>query len=117
MGYWTKKIGKYGSRKTTYNGITFDSKKEAERYTELAFLERQGIIKNLKRQVPFELQASFKKGKKTYRAIIYVADFVYDDPRLHKTIVEDTKGYRTPEYRLKQKLFEFKYSHLSIKEL
>lgn len=117
MGYWAKKVNKYNAKKTTCNGIIFDSKKEAERYTELAFLQRQGVIKDLQRQVPFELQASFKKGKRTYRAITYYADFVYTDTQTRRTIVEDTKGYRTEVYNIKKKLFEFKYPKLTIKEL
>ena len=52
-----------------------------------------------------EFQEFFKsklKGK-TYRAITYVADFVYkDDKGMH---VVDTKGYRTQVYKIKKKLF------------
>jgi len=35
-------ISKYNSKKTTIDGILFQSKKEAERYTELKLLEKAG---------------------------------------------------------------------------
>lgn len=40
---------KYKAKKTEYDGIMFDSKKEAQRYAELKILERAGVIKNLQR--------------------------------------------------------------------
>ena len=45
---------KYGARKTIVDGITFDSKKEANRYRELKLLEDAGEIEKLKMQVAFE---------------------------------------------------------------
>jgi len=35
---------KYGNRKVTVDGITFDSRKEAARWQELRFLEKAGEI-------------------------------------------------------------------------
>ena len=105
---------KYGAKKTEVDGIKFDSQKEANHYLELKLLERQGIIKDLRRQVRFELQPSYKKNGKTIKAISYVADFTYNQD--NKLIVEDTKGFRTEVYKLKKKLFEHKYD-LEIKEV
>lgn len=51
---------KYHNRKTIVDGITFDSKAEAERYKELKRLELIGVIKGL------ELQ---KLKKKLMRAV------------------------------------------------
>lgn len=48
-------MSKYNSKKTIVDGQTFDSRKEANRYQELLFLERVGAIKNLSRQVKFVL--------------------------------------------------------------
>ena len=45
-------------------------------------------------QVKYELQEAFTKNGKTYRKIEYIADFVYYDNKLKKTIVEDTKGIK-----------------------
>ena len=48
-------VRKYRSQKATYNGITFDSKRERDRYIDLLLLERAGEISELRLQVPFEL--------------------------------------------------------------
>lgn len=98
-----KRKSKYHSRKVTLDGITFDSKKEAARYSELRLLERAGAIRNLRRQVKFELIPSQRiDGKVVERPCAYIADFVYEHDG--ETIVEDTKGVRTPEYVIKRKL-------------
>ena len=84
---------KYHSRKITVDGIEFDSKKEAKRYSELLLLERAGAIQGLQRQVKYELIPSQRQdGRVVERACQYVADFVYEENG--KTVVEDVKGYR-----------------------
>ena len=94
---------KYHAKKTELDGITFDSKKEANRYAELKLLERSGAIHNLQRQVRYELiPAQKKNGKTVERACHYIADFVYEENG--KPVVEDVKGFRTKEYVLKRKL-------------
>ena len=108
---------KYKAKKTSIDGIKFDSQKEANRYLNLLVLQRAGFIQDLHRQVRFELQPSYKKNGKTIRPIYYVADFVYYDTFKGQKIVEDTKGYRTEIYKLKKKLFEFRYPELEIKEV
>ena len=99
---------KYGAQKTVVNGVEYDSKKESKRGQELEYLEKIGKISNLQRQVKFELQPAFTNnvGEKI-RSITYVADFVYEDDG--QKIVEDSKGFRTKEYVLKKKMFQFKY--------
>ena len=108
---------KYHNTKTFINGIKFDSKLEAKRYTELKLLEKQGLIKDLTIQPSYELIPSFKKNNKTYRKTQYIADFSYYDVDLDKTIVEDTKGFKTDVYLLKKKLFEYNYPNLTIREV
>lgn len=94
---------KYHSRKITKDGITFDSVKEYRRFCELHLLERAGAIADLKRQVKFELIPSQRvNGKVVERPCTYVADFVYKEGG--KTVVEDTKGFRTKDYIIKRKL-------------
>ena len=94
---------KYHSRKVEYNGTLFDSKKELERYKVLAAMEERGEIDQLQRQVKFELIPK-QPGE---RAVNYIADFVYIcDGQM---IVEDVKGYRTPEYIIKRKLMLQRY--------
>ena len=108
-------MNKYRNKKVQIDRYVFDSQLEGRRYRELALLERAGEIKNLRLQVPFLLQDSFKKNGKTYRKIEYIADFVYEEKG--QTIVEDTKGMKTDVFKIKQKLFEYKYPNLTIKEI
>lgn len=109
---------KYGAKKVTSNGITFDSKKEAKRYTELLILQKNNHIKDLQTQVKYVLIPSQKdeKGKVIERECSYKADFVYFDIEANKTIVEDTKGFRTPEYKIKRKLMLYVHN-IRIKEV
>ena len=86
---------------------------EANRYCELKLLEKAGKISNLKLQPRFLLQEGFKKNGKTYRKIDYIADFKYIEN--DKIIVEDTKGQETEIFKLKHKLFEYKYPEYELK--
>ena len=109
-------MSKYGNRKTTVNGITFDSKHEAHRYIELMYMERAKLISNLRRQVRFTLIPNqYRNGKLIERKTEYVADFVYTDA-YGVTIVEDAKGCRTDVYRIKRKLMLEKYG-IEIREV
>lgn len=109
---------KYGAKKVVSNGKTFDSKKEAKRYTELLILQKNGYIKDLQTQVKYVLIPSQKdeQGKVIERECSYKADFVYFDIEANKTIVEDTKGFRTPEYKIKRKLMLYVHN-IRIKEV
>lgn len=92
-----RSVAKYRNTKTVVDGITFDSKAEAMRYNELKLLERAGVISDLKLQIPFVLfpkQAGEREAK-------YIADFVYTENG--SQVVEDCKGFKTPEYILKRK--------------
>lgn len=108
----TKK-NKFNAKKTKIDGIEYDSKWEAQKGIELKRKEEAGLIKDLKRQVVFELQEEFinNQGKK-FRPITYIADFMYFDCETGKTVVMDTKSKatRTDAYMIKRKLFEYKYS-------
>lgn len=104
---------KYHARKTTVDGITFDSRKEADRYLVLKGMEEDGSIEELRRQVRYELIPAFDVDGRHYRPVFYVADFVYREDG--KEVVEDVKGMRTDVYRLKSKLFAKRYD-MSIKE-
>lgn len=96
-------MAKYHNRKVTRDGETFDSVKEYRRFCELRLLERAGAVTDLQRQVKFELiPAQRIDGKVAERACSYVADFVYMENG--QQVVEDAKGMRTQEYRLKRKL-------------
>lgn len=90
---------KYNNTKIRVDGRLFDSKAEAARWQELQLLERAGEITELERQVEYELIPK-QKGE---RAVKYISDFRYIDHE-GKTVVEDTKGVKTPVYILKRKL-------------
>ena len=128
---WSK--SKYKAVKTTIDGITFDSKKEAKRYTELKLLEKAGMITHL------ELQPTYQIIINGVDICKYRADFRYFTVRAEERkqytnskgewivptktgdpegqIVEDVKGYKTPLYRLKKKLVEASYPGTLIREL
>lgn len=106
---------KYGSRKVTRDGMTFDSQKEYRRFCELSLLERAGKVKDLQRQVKFELIPSQRIGGKVVeRACNYIADFVYTENG--KKVVEDTKGFKTTDYIIKRKLMLWVHG-IRIKEI
>ena len=112
------KSRKYGNSKITLDDITFDSKKEARRYLDLHLLLEAGEISDLQRQVKYVLippqrepdvtgpRGGVKPGKLIETECSYIADFVYKD-KDGKTIVEDTKGFKTKDYIIKRKLMLF----------
>ena len=97
-------MSKYLSRKTTVNGVVFDSKKEARRYYELLLQQKAGMISGLERQKKFVLIPTQREpdiigarggkhpGKVIEKECAYIADFVYQVQG--QTVVEDVKGYR-----------------------
>ena len=126
---WNRYKGnKYGNRKIAFDGQTFDSKKEMRHYTELLLLEKAGKIKDLQRQVKFQLipaqrepditgpKGGHKPGKLIEREVCYVADFVYTDLQTGQTVVVDTKGFRTKEYTIKRKMMLY-FHGIRIKEV
>ena len=126
---WNRYKGnKYGNRKIMFDGQTFDSKKEMRHYTELLLLEKAGKIKDLQRQVKFQLipaqrepdtigpKGGKKPGKLIEREVSYVADFVYTDLKTGQTVVVDTKGFRTKEYTIKRKMMLY-FHGIRIKEV
>lgn len=103
------KRSKYKAQRTTVDGITFDSKREALRFQELRLMERAGEIEALRRQVPFPIVIN------DILITTYMADFVYRIPGAERDTIEDTKGVRTKEYRLKKRMVRAAYGQ-DIKE-
>lgn len=110
------KQNKYKNKKVIYDGIKFDSNREMAYYIKLKMLEEKGIIKDLELQKSFELQPSFKINGKTYKKITYRADFSYVSVEDNKIHIVDTKGFRTNVYKLKRKMFAYKYG-IEIEEI
>ena len=92
------KRSKYGAVKTSIDGYTFDSKKEADYYCELKLRHQCGDIKGFCMQSTFPLATELK----------YKADFIVFNNDGSTEII-DTKGFRTKEYIVKKKVFEDKY--------
>ena len=97
-----KRPNKYGAVKTTVDGITFDSKREANRYLALKARENAKEIRDLKTQVKYPVFI------KEIKICDYKADFTYFSGH-GDLIIEDCKGFKTPIYRLKKKLVEAQY--------
>ena len=106
-------MSKYRNKKTQVDMYVFDSIAESKRYKELALLQKAGEIRNLELQPRFLLQDSFRKNGKTYRKIEYIADFQYIEKV--KIIIEDVKGKETEVFKLKRKLFEYRYPDFELK--
>ena len=103
---------KFFSKKVVVDGITFDSKKEAQYYLTLKNAEKEGAIKNLELQKEYVLQDKFKINNKTRRQIVYKCDFSYistKDDKLHVVDVKSPYTAKDKVYRLKKKMFEYKY--------
>ena len=110
-------MSKYGNRKTTLDGVTYDSAKEARRGAELRLMERAGLISDLCAQVRYELiPAQKRNGKVVERPVYYIADFVYEQDG--ETVVEDAKSpaTRTPQYIIKRKLMLWEFG-IRVKEV
>lgn len=132
----SKSEGKISHHVTIVDGIKFDSEMESKYYKYLLELKKQGIVKEFTLQPNFLLQEKFinlngdiilgsnkdfekikRKNKlETISAINYISDFdvIYTDG--HREII-DIKGLETPEFRLKLKLFKYKYPELNIRLL
>lgn len=111
-------MNKYHNKKCIYKDMTFDSKKERDYYVILEMMLKNKQITDLKTQVKFELQPSFKFNGKTIRSISYIADFTYIDKK-NKLHIIDVKSEATKKdkvYRLKKKIFQYKYN-LEIEEV
>jgi len=116
------KPSKYRNVKTVVDGITFDSKREAQHWAELKMRERVGDIKGLRRQVWFPLACPVwhfgpvADPSTTYPLVSnYIADFVYVDEDGKEHVV-DAKGKRTAIYQLKKKWLELQ-SGIVIEEV
>ncbi len=103
-------MNKYNAKKVTIDGITFASKSEGRYYQHLLGLMESGVVESFEMQKAYTLLDKFPHPKtgKTIRAIKYVPDFevIYTDGRVE---VVDVKGMQTDVFRMKCKLFMFRY--------
>ncbi len=95
-----KTRNKYGAKKTQVGEITFDSKKEAQRYMELQLLERAGEITNLRRQVKINLIGQYRPMyTRTGRKMRLTVDFAYVEDNIE--VLEDAKGMWTRDFEVR----------------
>ena len=101
-------MSKYHAIRTEVDGIVFDSKKEATRWSELTLLQKHGEIRNLERQVKYTITIN------NVLICRYYADFRYEDCKLgNEVVVEDVKGIKNGSaysmFRIKKKLMRAVY--------
>jgi hypothetical protein len=101
---------KYKNKRTKIGDITFDSKRESERWSHLRLLERAGHISELRRQVSYELVPSvkFAGARAAKPAIRFIADFEYVEAGAR--VVEDVKSEVTaklPAFQMKRHLMKY----------
>ena len=109
-----KLMTKYNNKKTVIDDIVFDSKNEALYYQALKDMKANGLIKDFELQPEFILQEGFEKDEKKYRAIKYTADFRVLTNNDSSYIV-DVKGMLTTEFKIKMKLFNYKYPNIELR--
>ena len=110
---------KYHARKCVLDGIIFDSRKEAQRYSELLARQRKYVL------IPAQYEYYERFGKRGQelqpgkrlieKECAYIADFVYVD-KDGKLVVEDAKGMKTKDYIIKRKLMLFIHG-IRVKEV
>ena len=96
------KRAKYGNKKVEVNGVKFDSKLELYLY--------QSLTENsfdFDFQVTIELIPKFKFKGISIRAINMRVDFILRHEG--KIIYIDTKGFATPEAKIKYKMLKYKF--------
>ena len=105
---------KYNNKKTVVDDIVFDSKNESLYYQALKDMKNNGSIKDFELQYKYLLQEAFVKDGKKYRPIYYIADFkvINNDGSFY---VVDIKGMLTTEFKIKMKLFNYKYPDIELR--
>ena len=115
-----KKLGltkrhKYNATKVELDGYKFDSQKEARYYSELVIRKRTHDIFDFVVKPKFILQNDFvlRDGTKI-RSIIIEPDFqiIHND---YSTEFVDVKGKITPDWKLKWKMFKYKFRATNVK--
>lgn len=87
---------KYKAKRATVGAIGFHSKAEAGLYVRLSGLQNLGVIKELQTQQQVTL---------TDAKIIYKPDFSFIHTKTEALVYAEYKGFETPEWGIKKKLF------------
>jgi hypothetical protein len=99
---------KFGAVKTAVGGYNFDSKREANRYSQLKSMEDAGLIADLWLQPKYPVYVPEKDGGNVF-ICDYIADFRYN--QAGASVIEDVKSRATATavYKLKKRLVEAIY--------
>lgn len=89
---------KFNAVRTEVDGVKFSSKREARYFQQLQLAQKSGDLLFFLRQVPFHLAGGVR----------YVCDFAEFWKNGDVRFV-DTKGFRTPMYKAKQKMVQATY--------
>jgi len=103
--------------RTSPDGILHRTKAECTRWNRLKWLEAQGLIIDLHREIRLPLQSPDGKivirGIESGRVLTYTPDFIYmrrlDDSSDWTRIYEDIKGFMTDTQKLRLAVFEALY--------
>ena len=121
MVWYTKKQNKYNAKKTEFEGITYDSKKEAGKAAELSLMVKSKAIKSWERQIRFQFWLVKKRkdwmltdkspvGKENISLGSYYLDYKiqHNDGRIE---LLEIKSFitKTAVWRLKWKLLRALY--------
>jgi hypothetical protein len=104
--------GRYPHKPQVVDGLRFASIKEAGRYCELKMYQQAGLVSGLvadKRLLRYPLVVN------DTHVCVYEADFKYTDEHGF-VVIEDAKGVRTPDYRIKKKLMQALYG-IEVREV
>ncbi len=108
--HWKTRRSKYGNRKVVKNGESFDSVKEYERHLVLLDMQKRGEITALKRQPRYDLRVG------GISICVYIGDWFYLEANDRRNgalgVVEDAKGFQTPEFKLKWRLAKALYPEI-----
>lgn len=106
----SKRQGKYNAKGEHRHGLWFASKAQADRWDQLLQLQKLGLIRNLRHEVAFPLVVN------GLHICTYRADAVYrvTVSANEYEVIEDTKGFETSDFLLKQKLMRANRTPISV---
>jgi len=101
---------KYKNKKVELDGITFDSKREAQYYSQLLLLQKAGKVSDIECHPRYDINVNGR------RIGFYKADFRFMDLEQSRQRVVDVKSKATVTavFRLKAKLVEALYPGTEI---
>lgn len=103
---------KFRAVRTEVDGLSFPSRAEARRYSELRLLEKAGEIRDLELHPRFPLEVIRPSSGEVIQVGSFTPDSRYVDVRSGLRVIEDVKSAPTAAgeaYRLRKRIFEALY--------